>query len=250
MYPVSSLSTLVPTRQLDDIKTLLATNNGEYTAACSLDFKYPPYFYDTFALRDSAGHEAMQRTWPFFRAGPSRKAMAAHLPVPVSSCWNGIVVMDSTPFYAKKPLVFRGVTDSLAVSHVEGSESCLVHADAAVVAPEAAGKGVWMNPNVRVAYSTAAYAVVSKKDWLSPAQIAVGSWENRIRRWTTTVWVKERVIRRRLNAWMRQTQHRPRKQEYQDFQDAGDEEEPRIEPGWFCLVNEMQLVAKNGWWHA
>jgi hypothetical protein len=69
---------------------LLDTNRGEYAAACSIDFSKPPDFYDTFALRDSDGHEAVMQTWPYFRASASRYAAQRLLPVPVVSCWNGM----------------------------------------------------------------------------------------------------------------------------------------------------------------
>jgi hypothetical protein len=75
---------------VDDVVTLLHTNKGRYAAACSLDFSKPPYFYDTFALRDIQGHERATLTWPYFRAAKSRRAMINAEPVPVASCWNGI----------------------------------------------------------------------------------------------------------------------------------------------------------------
>jgi Cryptococcal mannosyltransferase 1. len=78
------------TLQVEDIITLLKTNNGHYAAACSLDFSKPPLFYDTFALRDVHGHEHVTQTWPYFRASKSRSAILHGKPVPVSSCWNGI----------------------------------------------------------------------------------------------------------------------------------------------------------------
>lgn len=74
----------------DDVRNLLSTRGGQYAAACSLDFSKPPKFYDTFALRDSNGHEALMQTWPFFRSGKSRAAMKGNRPVPVKSCWNGM----------------------------------------------------------------------------------------------------------------------------------------------------------------
>lgn len=73
-----------------DVLKLLDTNGGDFAAACSLDFSKPPYFYDTFALRDSQGHEAMMQTWPYFRSRRSRYAAERGLPVPVTSCWNGM----------------------------------------------------------------------------------------------------------------------------------------------------------------
>lgn len=74
----------------EDVLKLLDTNGGEYAAACSLDFSKPPAFYDTFALRDSSGHEAVMPTWPYFQSQVSRFAMERSLPVPVKSCWNGM----------------------------------------------------------------------------------------------------------------------------------------------------------------
>ncbi len=74
----------------EDVLKLLDTNGGDYAAACSLDFSKPPYFYDTFALRDSRGHEAIMQTWPYFRSKESRHAAERFLPVPVASCWNGM----------------------------------------------------------------------------------------------------------------------------------------------------------------
>lgn len=76
--------------QVDDVLTLLNTNDGNYAAACSMDFKKPPYFYDTFALRDADGHEHASQTWPYFRSSTSRDAVKQGRPAPVSSCWNGM----------------------------------------------------------------------------------------------------------------------------------------------------------------
>ncbi|KAJ4289447.1 hypothetical protein N0V88_006927 [Collariella sp. IMI 366227] len=111
-----------------DILTLLTTNAGQYAAACSLD-SLAPSFYDTFALRDIHGHEYASQTFPLLPRLPSRRAMLRGGPVPVASCWNGIVAMPPPFVHPSRPLLFRGVPDSLAAKHVEGSECCLVHAD-------------------------------------------------------------------------------------------------------------------------
>ena len=74
----------------EDVIRLFNTNDGSYAAACSLDFSKPPRYYDTFALRDSEGHGHVMPRWPFFRSHRSRAAMKRLLPVPVTSCWNGI----------------------------------------------------------------------------------------------------------------------------------------------------------------
>lgn len=70
--------------------TLMDTNGGDYAAACSLDFNEPGMFYDTFALRDLEGYEALTRSWPYFQARLSRHAVMRNEPVLVQSCWNGL----------------------------------------------------------------------------------------------------------------------------------------------------------------
>lgn len=69
---------------------LLDTREGDYAAACSMDFMHPPRYYDTFALRDSEGHEPIMSSFPYFRSRASRNAMISGQPVPVQSCWNGV----------------------------------------------------------------------------------------------------------------------------------------------------------------
>jgi hypothetical protein len=94
--------------QVDDVVTLLDTNDGVYAAACSLDFSRPPLYYDTFALRDSHGDEHVMQTWPYFRSTVSRHALFNMAPVAVKSCWNGmgklIPCFSSSPTFA--PFVF------------------------------------------------------------------------------------------------------------------------------------------------
>ncbi|CAL5871926.1 uncharacterized protein PFLUO_LOCUS6181 [Penicillium psychrofluorescens] len=210
-----------------DILELLNTNKGAYAAACSLDFSKPPDYYDTFALRDIDGHEAVMQQWPYFRAEPSRRAIKNMSPVPVSSCWNGMVAMPAGPFYAKSPLRFRGIPDSLASAHLEGSECCLIHADNRL----SKYLGVYLNPRVRVGYSGDAYDAVNPTGkWLSRWQILRGIWSNRLRRWTTSPLPKEMVVRNRVEKWASQS-------------------EQNHEPGVFCLVNEMQVLHPRGWAH-
>lgn len=80
---------------------LLATHQGNYAAACALDFSKPPLYYDTFALRDFDGHETASQIWPYFRARSSRLALQHGQPVPVRSCWNGIGKVDSIFTFSK-----------------------------------------------------------------------------------------------------------------------------------------------------
>jgi len=148
-------------------------------------------------------------------------------PVPVQSCWNGIIVFDATPFYEPDPLQFRGVSDSLALQHVEGSECCLIHADN----PLSPTQGVWLNPGVRVGYSPEAHAAVHPGSyWPSIFGRIWGIWANRVWRWSTTSSFKEATIRQRLGKWKK-----------------GNAE--ALEPGSQCLINEMQVLIESGWAH-
>jgi hypothetical protein len=225
-----------------DVLRLLDTNGGDYAAACSIDFRKPPEFYDTFALRDSSGHEALMQTWPYFRSYASRHAAEKLLPVPVAACWNGMgelaspvsskrtniraVAMPIKPFLASPPLRFRGIPDSLAASHVEASECCLIHADN----PLSATKGVLLNPNVKVGYNGSSHDAVHSPDAiLSPFQIFRSLWWSRILRLTTTALFKEQIVRMKLEKWTAETKN--------------------WERGDFCLVNEMQVIIETGWKH-
>ncbi len=76
--------------QTEDVIKLLDTNNGQYAAACAMDYSKPPNYYDTFALRDADGEETVMQTWPYFRSRTSRSAIKSNKPVPVTSCWNGM----------------------------------------------------------------------------------------------------------------------------------------------------------------
>ncbi|KAF7176377.1 hypothetical protein CNMCM7691_002506 [Aspergillus felis] len=213
--------------QVDDVIELLHTNDGVYAAACSLDYSRPPLYYDTFALRDSHGDEHVMQTWPYFRSTESRHALYNMFPVPVKSCWNGMVAMPIEPLVSSTPLRFRGIPDSLALFHLEGSECCLIHADN----PLSGHHGVYLNPKVRVGYNGPAYEKVHPAgSWLSPQYIALALWENRFRRWATTTLFKKWVVQRRVAQWKALS--------------GG-----RHEPGDFCLINEMQVLIANGWAH-
>ncbi|KAF2446650.1 glycosyltransferase family 69 protein [Karstenula rhodostoma CBS 690.94] len=212
----------------EDVLQLLNTRGGKYAAACSMDFKVPPYFYDTFALRDSNGHEHLMPAWPYFRSHASREAMMNNDPVPVASCWNGIVAMPAQVFTGPSALRFRGIPDSLAVTHLEGSECCLIHADN----PLSLREGVFVNPTVRVGYTREAYeAMRAGEGALSSVTLLYRLWENRIRRWVTvTPALKSGVVASRVRKWK-----------------EGDPKNE--EPGEFCLINEMQVLRKIGWAH-
>ena len=224
---------------VEDIISLLATNEGRFAAACSLDFSHPPSFYDTFALRDVDGEKPITQTWPYFLSSVSRRAMMANEAVPVKSCWNGVVAFNASAFYGSKshsqePLRFRGIQDSLALQHLEGSESCLIHADN----PLTREQGVFVNPDVRVAYNPSANIDIhpgfGTEIWPGRGRRLWGIWGNRLARvwgWGRR-WSEGWVVKSRLKSWV----------------EEGVRGE-REEVGRECLVNEMQVLIKNGWAH-
>jgi hypothetical protein len=173
------------------------------------------------------------QTWPFFLSTTSRAALISNSPVPVKSCWNGVVVFDAAPFYADIALSFRGIPDSLALHHLEGSECCLIHADN----PLSAEKGVWLNPNVRVGYNREAYDAVNangNRNWPGTWERVHGRWMNRSARllgiplWDTEYF----TVRWRLWSWKAERRN-----------------QLRDEVGLHCLVNEMHVLVSNGWAH-
>jgi hypothetical protein len=136
------------------------------------------------------------------------------------------VAMPASSFLGKDALRFRAIPDTLAASHLEGSECCLVHADHAL----SATRGVFLNPLVRVGYNGSAYdAVHLPSARLSPLQTYVAMWQSRMLRWTTTTALKVRTVRQRMERWTR---------------DSG-----QVEQGAFCLVDEMHVLYDGGWKH-
>lgn len=215
--------------------TLIGTRAGDYAAACSLDFSKPPLYYDTFALRDISGAKAVTQIWPYFLAAESRNAIMSNSPVPVKSCWNGLVVFQADPFYEVPPIRFRGIPDSLAIHHLEASECCLIHVDNRLSATQ----GVWLNPNVRVAYNAKADKVVRSRTsvWPSRRDKVGGVWSNRWARWTgfPRRYMERYVVNRRIRSWRDKAQ--------------GEAEEGNHENGTYCIINEMQVLVENGWAH-
>ena len=229
--------------------SLLRTREGNYSSACAIDYGTEDKFYDTFALRDSNGLETATQRHPFFGQGPSRDAVLANKPAPVKSCWNGmgmapptfcfeyvyatniyVVAFDAAPFTrTTSPLRFRATPDSLAKLHLDASECCLIHADNPIT--DINRSGVWVNPAVRVAYNMTPYEYQKNYangwyEWSVGIPIRIGT--NLI----GLPWQKK-VIKTRFQEW---------KNELDNV--------VRHEPGDFCLVDEMQVLADNGWRHA
>ncbi|KAL5045478.1 cryptococcal mannosyltransferase 1-domain-containing protein [Aspergillus fruticulosus] len=173
---------------VDDVLELLNTNDGVYSAACSLDFMRPPAFYDTFALRDSKGDGHIMQTWPYFSYITAPDCLA-----------NG----DPISGYAHR---------ALRVAH-----TTTIHADN----PLSERQDVYLNPRVPVHPIGA---------WLSPRDIALGVWRDRLLRCATATGFQKFVVNRRVALWQERLHD-------------------RLEVGEFCLVNEMQVLAAHSWAH-
>lgn len=229
-----------------DVLTLLDTHDGKFAAACAVDFKDYPQYYDTFALRDEQGNKAVSTYWPWFHTAAARADVRAGRPVRVQSCWNGMVAFDARPFYDPAPgsthqktaLQFRGIDDSLAELHLEASECCLIHADNPLTEADASDDhyGVWLNPNVRVGYSAGVYRQVRRDVFPGPGAAVVGAWANRWDRAKSRIqyMLETQAVLKRLQQWRAATPEGQRL---------------RTEAGVVCLINEMQIMWQNGWRH-
>lgn len=137
-----------------------------------------------------------------------------------------IVAFDARPFQASPhPLRFRSIPDSLAQYHVGASECCLVHYDNQLSL--AADFGVWINPDVRVAYSTPAYRAVTELSWPTASESRYGPWRSR---WTW--WWRD--IGPGLKAAWRVWRWR---RSHPDVQ----------EPGLACVVDLAMVLTDDGW---
>ncbi|KAL4885020.1 cryptococcal mannosyltransferase 1-domain-containing protein [Aspergillus karnatakaensis] len=205
----------------DDVLSLLNTNYGAYTAACSFDILNPPSYLDVSALRDADGYEIIMQKWPFFRAAESRDALKSMLPVHVRSCWGQMVFMHTGAFYLTRPIRFREVAEGLAAKGLEASERCLIHADNSL----SRRRGVYLNPFVRIGDNDREHAAAhSNIHWLSTWELFASIWENRLRRWSTPPFLQGWPLYFRLSAWEA-------------------ENEKNKEPGDWCLTFGPQSTA-------
>lgn len=137
------------------------------------------------------------------------------------------VAFDAKPFYGIDRIYFRGISDSLAKHHIEASECCLIHIDN----PLSTTKGVWLNPDVRVGYSSPAYEAVNSGNIYPGLAASVrGVWKNRLWRWIVPAGIQNGIVKQTVKRWMK-------------------ENGQNYEHGEECLVNEMQVLIANGWAH-
>ena len=79
----------------ESVIELLETHDGDYDFACGFDFGHFGA-YDMWVLRDRLGR-LTSGIWPYFFDTADYEAVKAEEPVPVFTCWNGIVVFKADP---------------------------------------------------------------------------------------------------------------------------------------------------------
>ncbi|KAK3945507.1 glycosyltransferase family 69 protein, partial [Diplogelasinospora grovesii] len=178
-YPIDAAHLLFNTNQGAD-------GRADYVAACALDWFDPFSIYDIYALRDAEGHANYQVIYPFFGRDILPFWERLHVlsqkdAVRVKSCWGGMMAMQAkyvqnldrelpTPdFQAIAAHVIdpdkpRNVTSPVRFRHepevyYDACECCLFSADLTQAARQdgdvdTAETGIYVNPYVRVAYST------------------------------------------------------------------------------------------------
>ncbi|KAJ9074934.1 hypothetical protein DSO57_1001408 [Entomophthora muscae] len=77
----------------EDLLVLADTAKETDSAACSVDFGQHG-LYDIWVTRDSQGRD-LEHLYPHFISLEDQALWSRKLPVPVFSCWNGVVVMDA-----------------------------------------------------------------------------------------------------------------------------------------------------------
>ncbi|KAJ9074933.1 hypothetical protein DSO57_1001407 [Entomophthora muscae] len=77
----------------EDLLVLADTTKETDSAACSVDFGQHG-LYDIWVTRDSQGRD-LEQLYPHFISLEDQALWSRKLPVPVFSCWNGVVVMDA-----------------------------------------------------------------------------------------------------------------------------------------------------------
>lgn len=134
------------------------------------------------------------------------------------------VAFEAEPFQStSNPLRFRSIPDSLAKFHVEASECCLVHYDN----PISLTAGVWINPTVRVGYSSQAYAAVTGREWPTTSELRWGKWKSK-RTW----WIRDPIpsLKASFRIWLWRRKY------------------PNIsEPGFACVQDLAMVITTDGW---
>ncbi|KAH0366608.1 hypothetical protein KCU65_g5217, partial [Aureobasidium melanogenum] len=190
---------------IDAANLIFSTNmdeNGKakYHAACAADFINPFKYYDTFATRDFQGNRIGVPIYPWFSgtddSDSRRDVLDQKDAVRVRSCWGGMTVFNSARWFQTNDITDDSGVADLTLDHNmtssrqtsqdiynhttipirfranpdtywDASECCLIHADleAAVQRSNSSSANIYLNPYIRVAYSssTSAYLHISRR---------------------------------------------------------------------------------------
>eukprot|EP01116_Phalansterium_solitarium_P003446 TRINITY_DN14273_c0_g1_i1.p1 TRINITY_DN14273_c0_g1~~TRINITY_DN14273_c0_g1_i1.p1 ORF type:complete len:379 (-),score=85.36 TRINITY_DN14273_c0_g1_i1:101-1177(-) len=145
----------------EDVARLLWTNDGQYDMACGLDFY--GNFYDRWVTRDRFGRLPASDQHPYFADSLSVRAVHYRLPVPVYSCWNGMVVMSARPFI-RKGVRFRANPPDVLAKFKSGTldKGVCYHSECLLVCTDFRNAGftnILLNAEVRVAYTRKHYVL-------------------------------------------------------------------------------------------
>lgn len=164
----------------EDLLLLADTASEKDSAACSVDFSRHG-LYDIWVVRDRRGKD-LEQQYPHFLSPTDQLLWSKQRPVPVFSCWNGVVVMDAhllsyftnhllTPQPFKSIPTFNTIHPSLpslpppttgvrfresARQECYSSECFLVWLD---IRRKHKGVSLFLHPEVVVTYSLRSYLV-------------------------------------------------------------------------------------------
>ncbi|KAI7863188.1 mannosyltransferase 1, partial [Spinellus fusiger] len=127
---------------------LINTKEGDYDAVCGMDFFGE--FYDTFATREADERWVGSGKYPYFALEESRRLLYKEEPIPVYSCWNGIIALNAEPFLEVQRIEFRAIIPDEYEPVTEASECCLIHTDLRSLGY----KRIYINPTVKVSKKT------------------------------------------------------------------------------------------------
>ncbi|KAF7731760.1 hypothetical protein EC973_008274 [Apophysomyces ossiformis] len=131
--------------EFSDAFNLLMTRGGDYDAVCAMDFFGE--FYDLFATREITEKWVGSGKYPYFEDKNSRELLKKGEPIPVYSCWNGMIAMKVDPFL-KDNIRFRALVPKEPDMPIEASECCLIHTDLR----KHNYTKIFINPQVKVSY--------------------------------------------------------------------------------------------------
>lgn len=109
--------------------TLLNTRDGDYAAACSLDFQCPNKRLNVAVLHHDLGRRSASPSWARHYSKNPRDAARDEAPFPMYSCGGGLVVFDAALSYAGPELRFQSLNEALVKGGIFADERCLISAD-------------------------------------------------------------------------------------------------------------------------